>query len=181
MDLLAAYDDEAADEQERKSTETVVADSNSSNSSVSSTADSVSSGARSSKSTSSISNTADSTPAASNHATPAVKLPAPSLLTLPSHSTRPAPTANLSLHAGRKRTFEHVEGNWPTAVQIDLTVTSELTEAIQYCMCHYLDSTWYHLKAEDLHLSLSRTVTLRYHEIDPFVSLLRKKIGTLDW
>lgn len=82
-------------------------------------------------------------------------------------------TDNSALHGGRIRTFKHERGNWATFVYIPVVACADQleefqTEAIEKLAPHIA------LQANDaLHLSLSRTVVLQYHQIDEFSKSLQ--------
>ncbi len=82
-----------------------------------------------------------------------------------------------SKHQGRKRSFAHVRGNWAAHVYLDVDegggclgplanrVALRASEVLGDDEAHPVDSP---------HLSLSRTVTLRHHWIEPFAESLAK-------
>lgn len=100
---------------------------------------------------------------------------------------------NSSVHRGRIRSFEHVEGNWPTHVYIQIPISIELQELIEeakqqllkYNKSNTNEGTtraslqWEFVAEPDLHLSLSRTVTLKYHQIPTLVKTLNQTITEL--
>ncbi|XP_063917753.1 uncharacterized protein LOC135133306 isoform X3 [Zophobas morio] len=82
-----------------------------------------------------------------------------------------------SLHDGRIRSFAHERGNWVTYAYIPY----ESNEGLQRLMSLVTSVAVpedIELKCfQDLHLSLTRTVILRYHWIDSFVSTLRDNLS----
>jgi len=83
-------------------------------------------------------------------------------------------------HQGRMRSFKHVRGNWPTHVfmAVPATLISEVVTKLCAQAGHMRPSTQWNSMLESpkdgiLHISLSRTVTLREHEILPFVRAFR--------
>lgn len=85
-------------------------------------------------------------------------------------------------HGGRVRGFKHVPGNFATHVRLKLageTATLCLSELGCTLMQAQPQNLWTAHSPEELHISLSHTVPLRRHEIEPFVKSLRQEIGTL--
>ncbi|KAI1904537.1 hypothetical protein AGOR_G00006660 [Albula goreensis] len=87
-------------------------------------------------------------------------------------------TEDRSLHGGRVRTFQHERGNWATYVylpyfpdEVFLDLVGEMTRVVS---AHGLSLTW----AEEFHVSLSQTVVLRHHWIQPFILSLRKCLAS---
>nr|XP_039273628.1 U6 snRNA phosphodiesterase-like [Styela clava] len=82
------------------------------------------------------------------------------------------------LHQGRKRTFPHQRGNWATFVfaKIPITLEDKLRTHVLQSL-NFLKTDW--TICDDFHISLSRTVSLPHHCIDPFFSEL--KIGLKDF
>lgn len=69
-----------------------------------------------------------------------------------------------ALHGGRVRSFKHEANNWASYVYIDMSDLDELDEVRNFLLGQLeLEPT------EDTHISLSRTVSLRHHWIDPVV------------
>ena len=82
-------------------------------------------------------------------------------------------------HQGRKRTFEHVEGNWPTYVYIPVVNNKELVE-IQDSILGKLKKKFseklHPFPAEECHISLSRTLPVRHYWIEPMFKKLKELI-----
>ncbi|XP_062856219.1 U6 snRNA phosphodiesterase 1 isoform X2 [Trichomycterus rosablanca] len=78
-----------------------------------------------------------------------------------------------SLHGGRVRSFHHERGNWATYVYLPYEpedIFLELLDELRVCAA----ARGINLNnAEEFHLSLSKTVVLRHHWIQPFVQSLR--------
>ncbi|XP_030642128.1 U6 snRNA phosphodiesterase 1 isoform X2 [Chanos chanos] len=87
-----------------------------------------------------------------------------------SEETRPEDS---TLHGGRIRSFEHERGNWATYVYFpyvpDDVFLDLLDEITAMAESHGVPLT----RAEEFHVSLSQTVVLRHHWIQPFVQCLR--------
>ncbi|XP_044269184.1 U6 snRNA phosphodiesterase [Tribolium madens] len=81
------------------------------------------------------------------------------------------------LHEGRLRSFPHERGNWATYVYIPY----EANEGLQRLISRIADLSQVEnieLKFFDsFHLSLTRTVVLRHHLIEPFVNTIRENIS----
>ncbi|XP_020790903.1 U6 snRNA phosphodiesterase 1 [Boleophthalmus pectinirostris] len=82
-------------------------------------------------------------------------------------------TEDSSLHGGRIRSFKHEQGNWATYVYLpydpELEFTDILQELVSVAKRHGIDLT----PQEEFHLSLSQTVVLRHHWIQPFTQNLK--------
>ncbi|XP_076808593.1 U6 snRNA phosphodiesterase 1-like isoform X1 [Clavelina lepadiformis] len=84
--------------------------------------------------------------------------------------------SNLPKHDGRIRSFEHVRGNWATYVCIpypELQI-NELKDSSQSILTQIKNVQWN--LVEDVHLSISKTVTIPHHEIEPMVDTLRDNL-----
>lgn len=96
-------------------------------------------------------------------------LPA-SILSLKGAAHHEEVTDNPSNHAGRIRGFKHERGNWATLVYIDYTVSD--------CLHTWMKSILNELSVQgdiisSLHISLSRTLVLKFHWIESFVEGLK--------
>lgn len=82
-------------------------------------------------------------------------------------------TEDSSLHGGRIRSFKHERGNWATYVYIPYNPVEEFTdileEIVSVAKSHGIDL----VPQEEFHLSLSQTVVLRHHWIQPFTQNLK--------
>ncbi|KAG5900363.1 hypothetical protein JTB14_033812 [Gonioctena quinquepunctata] len=102
------------------------------------------------------------------------KLPRPNLL-LDMDNSNPEHLDDPSLHAGRIRTFSHERGNWATYIYIpfeECDGIEELMMAIMQIVPKHVELR----KTEDFHLSLTKTVILKYHWIDSFVDGVKSRI-----
>ncbi|XP_017057644.1 U6 snRNA phosphodiesterase [Drosophila ficusphila] len=83
-----------------------------------------------------------------------------------------------SLHGGRIRSFKHERGNWATYVYVPADACSDQLEEFQAEAISHL-ALELELQANDsLHLSLSRTVVLQYHQIDEFSRSLQQALNS---
>ncbi|XP_060784221.1 U6 snRNA phosphodiesterase 1 isoform X3 [Neoarius graeffei] len=86
-------------------------------------------------------------------------------------------TDDSSQHGGRLRSFQHERGNWATYVYMPYEpedVFLELLGELRVCAAaHGITLT----QAEEFHISLSKTVVLRHHWIQPFVQSLRSALA----
>ncbi|XP_053999170.1 U6 snRNA phosphodiesterase 1 [Hylaeus anthracinus] len=75
-------------------------------------------------------------------------------------------------HDGRVRSFKHERGNWATLVYIDY----EPSEAILSWMLSVLKDLPIkcNIFSEQFHISVTRTLVLKYHWIDSFVTEIKK-------
>lgn len=89
-----------------------------------------------------------------------------------------------SKHQGKLRSFTHVRGNWPTFVFLKILHQDEFILSVKH-FCKTVASLlpisrlWpeFHLVCKDeLHLSLSRTVPIQHHWIEPLMSKLQSMI-----
>ena len=77
-----------------------------------------------------------------------------------------------SEHGGRVRSFKHERGNWATLVYLDY----EPGEAMLLWMLSVLDEmpVKCDLLSEQFHISVTRTLVLKYHWIESFVEEIKK-------
>lgn len=73
----------------------------------------------------------------------------------------------------RVRNVAHVDGNWATLIYIPLD-NIFLNEFINQCMKTFEDQGL--CMMDDLHISLSRTLYLKSHQISNFMNLLEQKL-----
>lgn len=84
-------------------------------------------------------------------------------------------------HQGRKRTFDHVEGNWATFVffpPIENNNLSTLYENV--CLAlkkKKLTSKLHFILLKDCHLTISRTVPVRHYWMDTIFAMLKEKFS----
>ncbi|XP_012688569.2 U6 snRNA phosphodiesterase isoform X1 [Clupea harengus] len=80
-------------------------------------------------------------------------------------------------HGGRCRSFQHERGNWATYVFLPYTPDEVFLELLDEmtALARSLDVPLTH--AEEFHISLSQTVVLRHHWIQPFVQSLRSSMA----
>ncbi|KAI8801455.1 U6 snRNA phosphodiesterase Usb1 [Cladochytrium replicatum] len=89
--------------------------------------------------------------------------------------------------SGRVRTVPHIEGNWATTVVVSISPSDDLLDLIALILQDFnaaakqstpirpiLDSE----NTLGLHVSLSRTVYIKGHQIDPLVANLSERIRT---
>ncbi|XP_050745102.1 U6 snRNA phosphodiesterase 1 isoform X2 [Drosophila biarmipes] len=83
-----------------------------------------------------------------------------------------------ALHGGRIRSFKHERGNWATYVYVPAAACADQLEEFQAEAIAHL-KPHVELQANDsLHLSLSRTVVLQYHQIDEFSRSLQTALNS---
>ncbi|EDW34589.1 GL22328 [Drosophila persimilis] len=83
-----------------------------------------------------------------------------------------------ALHGGRIRSFKHERGNWATYVYIPALACAERLEEFQEEAIACLAPDVQMQANEPLHLSLSRTVVLQYHQIDEFSRSLQVALNS---
>lgn len=104
---------------------------------------------------------------------PKSRLPLPGcLLTMFPDEVDPQ-TDDSSLHGGRIRSFKHERGNWATYVYFPYRPEEEFEELLEELLAAAADRGVVLTRQEEFHLSLSQTVVLRHHWIQPFTQSLR--------
>ncbi|KAJ5085345.1 hypothetical protein N7532_010116 [Penicillium argentinense] len=119
----------------------------------------------------------------------------PSFYDLYAHSTRVSTSDNPALHGGRKREIPHVAGNWPSHLYLEwvpgseeLRLLADLIEEARGCTPHSTSRdeakggvvSLLHSDLgvrQPLHISLSRTLSLRTEQKGPFMDTLARDIG----
>uniref|UniRef100_A0A182QX31 U6 snRNA phosphodiesterase n=1 Tax=Anopheles farauti TaxID=69004 RepID=A0A182QX31_9DIPT len=83
-----------------------------------------------------------------------------------------------SKHQGRIRSFPHERGNWATFIYIDYNDSDGWIELQDECKALLTKASSLVVEPiEQMHLSLSKTVTLQYHNITPFVGKVRDRLA----
>ncbi|KAM9352492.1 U6 snRNA phosphodiesterase 1 [Symphorus nematophorus] len=104
---------------------------------------------------------------------PKTRLPLPGCLLAMFPEEVDPQTEDSALHGGRVRSFKHERGNWATYVYLPYHPEEEfgelLEELLSVARAHGVVLT----PQEEFHLSLSQTVVLRHHWIQPFTQSLR--------
>lgn len=83
---------------------------------------------------------------------------------------------NPTLHGGRIRSFKHERGNWATFVYVPALTCAEQLKDFQLEAIERLAPQIELQSTESLHLSLSKTVVLQYHQIDEFQRSLQQAL-----
>ncbi|XP_054632431.1 U6 snRNA phosphodiesterase 1 isoform X2 [Dunckerocampus dactyliophorus] len=78
-----------------------------------------------------------------------------------------------SLHDGRVRSFKHERGNWATYVYFPYQPEEKFEEMMEDLLSTAAAFGLALTPQEELHLSLSQTVVLRHHWIQPFTQSLK--------
>ncbi|XP_013889483.1 U6 snRNA phosphodiesterase 1 [Austrofundulus limnaeus] len=81
-------------------------------------------------------------------------------------------TEDSSLHGGRVRSFKHERGNWATYVYSPYHPEEEFEELLEELLSAAGTRGLVLTPQEEFHLSLSQTVVLRHHWIQPFTRSL---------
>ncbi|XP_072291255.1 U6 snRNA phosphodiesterase 1 [Eucyclogobius newberryi] len=101
------------------------------------------------------------------------KLPVPHCVLNMFSDELDAQTEDPSLHGGRVRSFKHERGNWATYVYFSYNPEEEFTDIMEDLVLvakrHGIDL----MPQEEFHVSLSQTVVLRHHWIQPFTQNLK--------
>ncbi|XP_036962666.1 U6 snRNA phosphodiesterase isoform X2 [Acanthopagrus latus] len=104
---------------------------------------------------------------------PKTRLPLPGCLLAMFPEDADPQAEDSTLHGGRLRTFKHERGNWATYVYLPYHPEEEfrdlLEELLSVAKAHGVTLS----AQEEFHLSLSQTVVLRHHWIQPFTQSLQ--------
>ncbi|XP_034061758.1 U6 snRNA phosphodiesterase isoform X2 [Gymnodraco acuticeps] len=84
-----------------------------------------------------------------------------------------AETEDSSLHGGRIRSFKHERGNWASYVYLPYHPEEEFMELLEDLLSFASAHGAVLTLQEEFHLSLSQTVVLRHHWIQPFAQSLK--------
>lgn len=110
----------------------------------------------------------------SSHLTP--RLPLPESVKEMFRDSEELWTDKSEEHGGRLRSFQHERGNWATYVFFPYDPEEAFLEVLNKVMAaaeaHNIPLT----VSEEFHLSLSKTVVLRHHWIQPFVQSIRTSL-----
>ncbi|XP_063052996.1 U6 snRNA phosphodiesterase 1 [Engraulis encrasicolus] len=82
-------------------------------------------------------------------------------------------------HRGRVRSFQHERGNWATYVFLPCTPDEVFSELLDELTDLAASMDVALTRAEELHISLSQTVVLRHHWIQPFVESLKSSLAAI--
>ena len=82
-------------------------------------------------------------------------------------------TQEASRSDGRVRSFPHVQGNWASFVFVELASVELIQNVARIILKELIDSKNIYIPFEQFHISLSRTVPIPYHWIQPILSSLR--------
>lgn len=104
---------------------------------------------------------------------PKIRLPLPGcLLDMFPEEVDPQ-TEDSALHGGRIRSFKHERGNWATYVYLPYRPEEEFGELLEELLSAARAGGVVLNLQEEFHLSLSQTVVLRHHWIQPFTQSLK--------
>ncbi|KAJ8658737.1 hypothetical protein O0I10_005461 [Lichtheimia ornata] len=99
--------------------------------------------------------------------------------TLPSFlSSTSSPRDDPIEHRGRVRKQPHMENSWATYVYLEVPVNDEIQRIIDH-ITHY-DNVHPIIDEEEkrLHISLSRCIYLKHHQLEPFVQSIRDHVNS---
>jgi len=90
---------------------------------------------------------------------------------------------SVTKHQGRKRTFEHVEGNWASYIFIPLIETNNVLLLYEKVIKllktdDRINVKLHSFQLKDCHLTLSRTVSVRHYWMDSMYTLLKEKFDS---
>lgn len=81
-------------------------------------------------------------------------------------------------HSGRARTFPHEKGNWSSYVYLQLEefeLLQQSAKLIHQYLTNAIDMPQFNIiEADNLHISVSRTLPIPYHWIEPITQSLKK-------
>ncbi|XP_040893689.1 U6 snRNA phosphodiesterase [Toxotes jaculatrix] len=86
-------------------------------------------------------------------------------------------TEDSALHGGRIRSFKHERGNWATYVYLPYHPEEDFRELLEELLSAAGTRGVVLTQQEEFHLSLSQTVVLRHHWIQPFTQSLRADLA----
>uniref|UniRef100_A0A1A8IY51 U6 snRNA phosphodiesterase n=1 Tax=Nothobranchius kuhntae TaxID=321403 RepID=A0A1A8IY51_NOTKU len=86
-------------------------------------------------------------------------------------------TEDSLLHGGRIRSFKHERGNWATYVYFPYHPEEEFESLMEELLLLSQTRGLVLTLQEEFHLSLSQTVVLRHHWIQPFAQSLRRSLS----
>lgn len=81
-----------------------------------------------------------------------------------------------SKHGGRVRTFPHERGNWATHVYMPYDAPEDFVDLLELLLLHARTFVTSLTAMTEFHISLSESVILRYHWINPFVQSLKEHL-----
>ncbi|ALO60446.1 hypothetical protein CNC01375 [Cryptococcus deneoformans JEC21] len=91
-----------------------------------------------------------------------------------------APKDDPSLHQGRKRSRPYVDGEYNTHVYLSLSIPLRLSKILETIIAKLPPSpNPIHALLPSLHISLTRPVPLRRHQIQPFKDELASRLGQI--
>ncbi|XP_069571244.1 U6 snRNA phosphodiesterase 1 [Brachyistius frenatus] len=104
---------------------------------------------------------------------PKTRLPVPGCLLSMFPDEVDPETEDNSLHDGRVRSFKHERGNWATYVYLQYHPEEGFGDLLEKLLSAAVARGVVLTRQEEFHLSLSQTVVLRHHWIQPFTRSLR--------
>ncbi|CAJ1057540.1 U6 snRNA phosphodiesterase isoform X2 [Xyrichtys novacula] len=107
------------------------------------------------------------------HMSVSSRLPLPGCLLAMFPDEMDSKSEESALHGGRIRSFKHEQGNWATYVYLPYHPEDEFRLLLQELLLKSRDCGVVLTPQEDFHLSLSQTVVLKHHWIQPFTQSLR--------
>ncbi|XP_018324997.1 U6 snRNA phosphodiesterase [Agrilus planipennis] len=105
-----------------------------------------------------------------------IRLPVPNLV-INQVNLNPVPLDDPKQHDGRIRSFPHERGNWATYVYIPYESNSFVFDLANTVINHV--PTIKLQLVDDFHISLTKTVVLRYHWIDLFIQSVKENLLSL--
>uniref|UniRef100_A0A182SKR8 U6 snRNA phosphodiesterase n=1 Tax=Anopheles maculatus TaxID=74869 RepID=A0A182SKR8_9DIPT len=106
------------------------------------------------------------------------KLPSPKLQLNDSTKDTEIVEQDSSKHQGRTRSFPHERGIWASYVFIDYSDSDGWIEMQDECKTVLNSATALDfIPIDQMHLSLTKTFTIRHHNITPFVENLREQLN----
>ncbi|XP_041795499.1 U6 snRNA phosphodiesterase isoform X2 [Chelmon rostratus] len=104
---------------------------------------------------------------------PKARLPLPGCLLAMFPEDLDSQTEDPALHGGRIRSFKHERGNWATYVYLPYHPEEEFRDLLEELLSVARAHSVVLQPQEEFHLSVSQTVVLRHHWIQPFTQSLR--------
>ncbi|XP_069822513.1 U6 snRNA phosphodiesterase 1 [Dendropsophus ebraccatus] len=87
---------------------------------------------------------------------------------------------DINKHGGRVRSFRHERGNWASYAYAVFHPREEFLEMLEEVMSVARKHGIILNKMEEFHISLSQTVILRHHWINPFVQSIKERLCSVN-
>ncbi|KAI7849825.1 U6 snRNA phosphodiesterase Usb1 [Circinella umbellata] len=79
-----------------------------------------------------------------------------------------------SKHQGRIRTKAHIENSWASYVYVEVPMSEEVKEILNHIIIK--DEIYSNIEGNKLHISLSKCIFLKEHQLDMFIQKVRDQV-----